>query len=184
MSGFPAQRKPTLCPGRVALHAPPSPSWNPPLAAGNGCPVVPAKHWPPEFSGQPQGHRGAGGTEPAPRRPEEWTSLPTPNRPPCTPYPSQAGQRPQRVVVSLQIGFLEPCSRELCLHWVPLQTRSLHEACRGRWFQFHAEKVRSAPPCRCFSSFLLFFLPFFSLSSFLPPSLLPSFTLFLFSFFA
>ena len=79
----------------------------------------------------------AGGTEGLRHRPSPPTSFP---------HPSRVGPRPQRVVVSLLIGFLERCSRELCLRWVPLQTRSLHEACRGRRFQFHAEKVSSAPP--------------------------------------
>lgn len=88
------------------------------------------------------------------------------------------------MAVSLQIGFLEPCPRELCLRWVPSQTRSLLQACRGRWFQFHAEKVSVPPPSQGFSSFLLFSFPsfipsFFSILPFLSSFLafLPSFPL-------
>lgn len=146
-----------LGPGRRA-RPPPAPSWNPPAAEGalRGRPG-PARP-PDRRRGPPWGpERGslrgaAGGPDPLRLR------LPPP-------------LRPRGVAVSLQIGLLEPCPRELCLRWVPSQSGSLHEACRGRWFQFHAEKVSAPPP-----SGFLFFSFFFSFYSFLPPFLLfPSF---------
>lgn len=179
MSGFPARRKSppsALGPGRSARPA--RPLLESAARRGRrlpGCPSAalaaraprraPGTPWRPEG----RGLRGAGQrTRPA--------------SPPALPHPSQARLRPQRAAVSLQIGFLKPRPWELCLRWVPSQTRSLQEACRGRWFQFHAEKVSFPPPSPCFSSFLLFSLPSFltsSLPSFPPSFLLPSLPLFL-----
>ena len=180
MSGFPAQRKPTLRPGPGSLCTPR------PQPLGIRCPLwaTAARLCQPRT-----GLLNSPGSLRATLEPEEgslsrtsWRNggaSPPPPSPPSFPHPSRVGPRPQRVVVSLLIGFLERCSRELYLRWVPLQTRSLHEACRGRWFQFHAEKVSSAPPSLSFSSFLLFpsippslpsFFPFF-LPSYLSHSL-------------
>lgn len=160
MSGFPAQRKPTLRPGPGSLCTPRPP----PL--GIRCPwaTAPGPPSPAPAARAPRG--GSGATSEAGGKAPARSGLRTsPASPAALPHPSQARLRPQSVVVSLQIGFLEPCPRE-CVCVGCLYSPGV---CRGRWFQFHAENVSSPPPSRCFSSFLPFALP-----PFLPCSLPPA----------
>lgn len=127
-----------LGPSRSAHPA--RPLWTPLPAVGDGSRAARHCTGRPSYSGWLRGPlRGRReGTARAGREPDPLRLPPSPNT-------SQARLRPQRAAVSLQTGFLEPCPWE-CLRWVPLQPPSLHEACRGRWFQFHAEKVSSPPP--------------------------------------
>lgn len=159
-----------LGPGRSAQPA--RPLLESAARGGRGLSGCPAPQRPSKLFGRLQGHLGDRREGACPDRAEDQTRFAS--SPP--PRPSRARLHPQSAGFPAE-GVSGAQAPGACLRWVPLQPGSVHEACRGRWFQFHAEKLGSPPPSRCFSSFLPSFF-FSSLPSFLPFSLPPSLSLF------